>query len=114
MVKKSTEQGDIIKMDFDPQAGHEQKSRRPAIVISNSSFNRLTRTAAIVCPITKTDKDFPFHVRLDERTATTGVVLCDQVKAFDIQARNSEFIEKAPDDLVCEIIGIVSGFIEII
>jgi len=106
-------QGDIIWMNFDPQAGHEQKGRRPAIVISNGSFNRLTRTGAVVCPITNTDRDIPFHIRLDERTQTTGVVLCDQLKSFDIAARDYEFIEPAPHDIICEIIDIINGFIEI-
>jgi len=114
MVIRNVDQGDIIRMDFDPQTGREQKGRRPAIVISNSTFNRLTRTAAIVCPITNTNKDFPFHVKLDGRTSTTGVILCDQVKAFDIHARNFEFIERAPDDILAEVFNIVSGFIEVI
>ena len=106
-------QGDIIWLDFDPQTGHEQKGRRPAIVISNESFNRLTKKAAFVCPITRTDRTLPLHVQLDERTQTTGVIMCDQAKAIDIQARNYEFIEQAPVDIVHEVIDIVSGFVEI-
>ena len=106
-------QGNIIRLDFDPQAGHEQKGRRPAIVISNGSFNRLTRKAAIVCPITMTDRALPFHVRLDGRTQTTGTVLCDQPRAFDLQARNYEFVEEAPCDIIQEVIDIVSGFLEL-
>jgi mRNA interferase MazF len=106
-------QGDIIKLDFDPQAGREQKGRRHALVISNSSFTQFTRTSAMVCPITRTDKNLPFHIKLDDRTQTTGVILCDQAKIFDIRARNSEFVEKAPKDIVFEVVDIVSGFIEI-
>jgi len=105
-------QGDIIWLDFSPQAGHEQKGRRSALVISNSSFTQITKKAAMVCPITGTDKDLPFHVKLDDRTQTTGVVLCDQAKIFDIKARNFEFIETAPEDIVSDIIDIISGFIE--
>jgi mRNA interferase MazF len=106
-------QGDIIMLDFNPQAGHEQKGRRPALVISNNSFTEITRTAAMVCPITKTDKNLPFHVRLDDRTQTSGVILCDQANIFDIEARNFEFIEKAPNDIVFEVVDILTGFIEI-
>jgi mRNA interferase MazF len=73
MVKNK--QGDIIKPDFDTQMGYEQKGRRPAVVLSNNSFNRYFKTV-IVCPITHTDKNHPFHVRLDERTKTSGVILC--------------------------------------
>lgn len=106
-------QGDIIRLDFDPQAGREQSGRRPALVVSNSSFTQTTRTTAMVCPITRTDKSLPFHIRLDDRTQTTGVVLCDQAKIFDIQARNYEFVEEAPKDIVLEVVDIINGFVEI-
>ena len=105
-------QGDIIILNFDPQAGHEQKGRRPAIVISNEQFNRFSRMI-IVCPITHTDKNHPFHVRLDERTKTNGVILCDQSRTLYINARNYEFIEKAPKDIIFEAVDIIRGFIEI-
>ena len=105
-------QGDIIKLDFDPQAGYEQKGRRPAIVVSNGHFNRYSKTI-MVCPITHTDKDHPFHVRLNEDTKTSGVVLCDQLKALDIAARGYELIEKAPKNIVFEVIDILNNFTEI-
>ena len=57
-------QGDIILLHFNPQAGHEQRGQRPALVVSNDVFNRFTKIA-MVCPITNTDKGFPLHVRLD-------------------------------------------------
>ena len=107
------EQGDIIWINFNPQTGHEQSGRRPALVISNNSFTQIMQKAAMVCPITKTNKSFPFHVNLDGRTQTTGVVLCDQAKIIDIQARNFEFIEKAPKEIVLEAVDIIVGFIEI-
>ena len=69
------EQGDIVYLDFDPQSGHEQKGRRPALVISNNLFNRVS-SLTMVCPITHTDRGHPFHLRLDERTKTDGVILC--------------------------------------
>jgi len=104
-------QGDIISLEFDPQAGHEQKGKRPAIVVSNNVYNNFTKIA-IVCPITNTDKGFPLHVVLDNRTKTTGVVMCEQVKALDIKARNAVFKEKIPRDLLNEIIDILIGFVE--
>jgi methylase of polypeptide subunit release factors len=55
----------------------------------------------------------PFHIKLDERTKTTGVVLCDQARTLDIKARNCEFIELIPDDILLEIVDIIIGFIEI-
>ena len=106
-------QGDIIWLNFDPQAGHEQKGRRPAIVASNNRFNNFQKVAAMVCPITSTDKDMPLHIRLDERTQTGGVILCDQAKILDLQKRNAEFIERAPDDIIFEVADIIGGFTDI-
>jgi mRNA interferase MazF len=104
-------QGHIIWLDFDPQIGHEQKGRRPALVVSNETFNNFSNLA-IVCPITNTNKNHPFHVKLDERTKTKGVILSDQARTLDIKARNFEIIEKVHDDILLEVIDIISGFIE--
>jgi mRNA interferase MazF len=104
-------QGHIIWLDFDPQIGHEQKGRRPALVVSNKTFNNFSKLA-IVCPITNTNKDHPFHIKLDEMTKTTGVVLCDQARTLDITARNFEFIEIIPENILSEVLDIISGFFE--
>ncbi|MDL2264565.1 type II toxin-antitoxin system PemK/MazF family toxin [Synergistaceae bacterium OttesenSCG-928-I11] len=109
----SAKQGDIVRISFDPQAGHEQAGRRPAVVVSNDTFNRFAKTAAMVCPITNTDRDVPLHVKLDSRTSTTGVIMCDQAKILDLQKRGAEWIERAPDDIVFEVVDIIAGFIEI-
>lgn len=106
-------QGDIIKLNFDPQAGHEQAGYRPAVVISNNFFNIKTNLA-IVCPITNTDNKFPLHVSLDQRTKTTGVVLCEHIKALDLSQRNHKVIEKIPQDILKNIIDIVFSEVEII
>ena len=105
------EQGDIIWLDFDPQIGHEQRGRRPALVVSNKTFNDFSNLA-IVCPITNTNKKHPFHIKLDKSTKTTGVILSDQARTLDINARNYEFIEKASTDILWEVIDIISSFIE--
>jgi mRNA interferase MazF len=105
-------QGDIIWLDFNPQAGHEQMGRRPALVVSNKTFNNFSNLA-IVCPITNTKKNHPFHVKLDRRTKATGVILADQARILDINARKYEFIEKLPDDILWEVIDIINGFIEL-
>ena len=90
-------QGDLVMMDFNPQAGHEQAGRRPALVVSNQAFHRY-------CPITNQIKDYPMHVKLDERTKTTGEVLCEHVKSLDLAARKAVFIESMPDDLLEEVL----------
>ncbi len=108
---KVFERGDIIYLDFNPQAGHEQMGRRPAIVVSKRAFNAFTRMA-IVCPITNTDRNIPIQVKLDERTKTTGCIMCEQVKSLDIIKRNAEFIEKAPQDIIDEVTDILYSFTE--
>jgi len=82
------------------------------LVVSNKTFSNFSNLA-IVCPITNNDKNYPFHVKLDGRTKTTGVILSDQVRTLDINARNYEFIEKIPDDILLEVIDIINGFIEV-
>lgn len=104
-------QGDIIKLDFNPRSGHEQAGYRPAVVISNNFFNARTNLT-IVCPITSTNRPFPLHIPLDNRTTTTGVVLCEHIKALDINARNYKVIERIPDDLLDEIIAVVFSEID--
>ena len=104
-------QGDILLLDFHPQSGYEIRGRRPALVVSNDVYNRF-HNLLLVCPITNTDRNLPFHIRLDSRTKTRGVILCDQIRSLDISARNGEFLEKAPDDLVSEVIDLIISFIE--
>ena len=103
-------QGDIVWMDFDPQLGHEQKGRRPAIIISNGDFHIATNhRMAMVCPITSAHKPFPFRVPLDDRTETSGHIMCEQVKVFDIRMRNVQYIEKVADDILDEVMDVVAG-----
>jgi len=103
-------QGDIVWLDFDPQLGHEQKGRRPALIISNEDFHFATNhRMAMVCPITSTHKPFPFHVPLDDRNKTKGFIMCDQVKVFDIRMRNPKRIENVADDILDDVIDIVNG-----
>lgn len=105
------EQGDILIMNFSPQTGHEQKGRRPAVVVSNRTFNGFTGLA-MVCPITNRDRNHPLHIKLDERTQTTGFIFCEQVKALDITARQAVFVEKLPADTRAELADILAGFVE--
>jgi mRNA interferase MazF len=102
-------QGDIIIMDFDPQKGHEQSGRRPALVLSNNILNQHS-SVALVCPITNTNKKHPFHIELDKRTDTTGVVLCDQATMLDIKARNAQFKEECPSDIWNEAKDLIISF----
>ena len=105
-------QGDIVYLDFDPQAGHEQKGRRPALVVSNLTYNSLTKMA-LVCPITNTNRNFPLHVPLNSKTSTSGFIMCEQVKALDINFRNATFHEQLPSGLMREVFDIIYGIVEI-
>lgn len=104
-------QGTIIKINFNPQAGHEQAGYRPAVVISNNTFNQKTNLS-IVCPITNTNNQFPLHVSLDVRTKTTGVILCEHIKALDLKSRTFQEVEILPDDILEKVIDIVYAEIE--
>lgn len=106
-------QGDIIKLNFNPQAGHDQAGYRPAVVISNDFFNEKTNLA-IVCPITNTNNRFPLHIPLDDRTETTGVILCEHIKALDLATRQYKVIESLPTDLLQMAVDIIFSEIEII
>ena len=99
-------QGDIIKLNFNPQAGHEQAGYRPAVVVSNNFFNQKT-SMTIVCPITNTNNQFPLHIPLDERVQTTGVILCEHLKALDLKARPYQTIERLPDDLLQKVLDVI-------
>jgi len=84
--------GDLIWLDFDPQAGHEQAGRRPAIVLSEENFNQITGFA-VVCPITNQIKNYPFEVELPVGLRFQGVVLTDQMKSLDIKKRNFSIVD---------------------
>lgn len=106
-------QGDIIKVNFNPQLGHEQAGYSSAIVISNDVFNRKTNLT-IVCPITSTIHPFPLHIPLDHRTETTGVILCEHIKSLDLNARPYFVVEQLPKDLLNQVINTVYSQIEMI
>lgn len=106
-------QGDIIKINLNPQKGHEQSGYRPAVIISNNFFNARTNVV-IACPITNTRNAFPLHVSLDERTLTSGVILCEHIKTLDLKASSYKLIETLPADILEKVIDIVSAEIEIL
>lgn len=84
--------GDLVWLDFDPQTGHEQAGWRPAIILSESDFNKLTGFA-VVCPIMNQVKNYPFEVPLPEGLAFSGVVLTDQFKSLDVKKRKIKIVD---------------------
>lgn len=110
-MQQRFKQGDIILLDFNPTKGHEQAGRRPALVISNDDYSKIMGLY-IVCPITNNTKPFPSHVPLDDRTQTTGCILCEHVRTVDLNARGAVFKEKCPEDIFEEVLDINSSFYE--
>jgi len=100
--------GDFIAVTFDPQSGHEQEDRRPALVVSNTLFNKHTGLA-MVCPLTNTDRRFPFHVAAAGASKVTGFVRVEQVKSIDFRARNAKLIERASPGLLEEVLSILDA-----
>ena len=94
--------GDLVWLTFDPQAGHEQRGRRPALILSPRAYNAKARLA-IACPITSHAKGYPFEVALPSSSALTGVVLADHVKNLDWNARRAVFAAKAPAEVVTDV-----------
>jgi mRNA interferase MazF len=102
--------GEYVALTFDPQSGHEQRGRRPALVVSNDLFNQRTGMC-IVCPITNTARGYPFHVTIPEGDQVTGVVMVDQTKSIDYTARNARPIGSAPDTVLDEALAILDACI---
>jgi mRNA interferase MazF len=94
--------GDLVWLTFDPQAGHEQRGRRPALIVSPRTYNAKARLA-IACPVTSHVKGYPFEVPLPAGGKISGVVLADHVKNLDWHARHVAFEAKAPADILTDV-----------
>jgi mRNA interferase MazF len=101
-------QGDFIAVTFDPQAGHEQRGRRPALVISKDLFNARTGLA-IVCPVTNNPRRHPMHVPVAPESGLTGFVMVEQIRSLDCRAREAQRIATADADLLAEVLAQVDA-----
>jgi mRNA interferase MazF len=104
------EQGHAIWLTFDPQAGHEQAGRRPAVVLSPTAYNRKTGLV-LVCPITSRVKGYPFEVALPAGLPVSGVVLADQAKSADWRARQAVDLCELPSDILPHILAKLSALL---
>jgi mRNA interferase MazF len=95
--------GDIVWITLNPQSGHEQSGRRPALVLSPISYNDKTGLA-ILCPITSIVKGYPFEVPLPEGLPVAGAILSDQVKSLDWRMINAELIRTLPAGIISEVL----------
>jgi mRNA interferase MazF len=106
------DRGDIAWICFDPQVGHEQAGRRPALILSPIDYNHKVGLA-LLCPITSQCKGYPFEVPLPKGLKASGLVLADQLKSMDWRARRAELICSAPDTLLLDVIGKAQSLLDV-
>lgn len=97
------DRGDAVWITLNPQAGHEQAGRRPALILSPAAYNGKVGLA-LLCPITNQIKGYPFEVVVPAGLAVTGAILSDQVKSLDWRARNASFICRLPLATITEVL----------
>jgi len=95
--------GDVVWISLNPQAGHEQSGRRPAVILSPQPYNDKVGLA-LVCPITNQVKGYPFEVLIPSDQSVTGAVLADQVKSLDWRTRKAELICALPPRTIAEVL----------
>jgi mRNA interferase MazF len=103
--------GDLIWLQFNPRAGHEQAGRRPALVISPVRYNRRVGLA-LCCPITSQVKSYPFEVLLPKGLGVEGAILSDQVKNLDWQVRKAKRIGRVPSEVLLETVGKILALVD--
>lgn len=97
------DRGDIVWLEFNPQAGHEQSGHRPALVVSPKAYNQKVGLA-LFCPITSNVKGYPFEVLLPKEYRVSGAILSDQIKSLDWRVRKAERIATAHRDVIEEVL----------
>ena len=105
--------GEIWLVGLDPAQGHEQKGRRPVLIVSPEAFNRVTKVP-VVLPITSGGnfaRTAGFAVSL-AGTKTTGIVRCDQPRALDLAARSGKKLESVPDAIVDDVLAKLTAIFE--
>ena len=104
------DRGDVVWLEFDPQAGHEQAGHRPAVVLSPRAYNQKSGLA-LFFPITSRIKGYPFEVVLPPDLPVQGAVLCDQVKSLDLSARRSRLTVKLPEQILDDVLAKVRALL---
>ena len=110
MAEYVPRKGDLIALTLDPQSGHEQRGRRPALVVSNDLFNKHAGLC-IACPVTNSPRDYPFHVAIPDDCDVTGVVMVEQVKSIDFRARSAKRVGPAPGAVLEEVLSLLDACI---
>ena len=105
------DRGDLVWLEFTPQAGSEQRGRRPALVLSPKSYNGKVGLA-LFCPVASKIKGYPFEVQLPDGSAVSGVVLADQLKSLDWRIRKVKFIERSSSAVIAMVTARVLSLLE--
>lgn len=105
--------GDLVWLEFDPQTGHEQSGRRPALVVSHTAYNKKVGLA-LLCPVTSHVKAYPFEVALPAGLRVAGVVLSDQVKSLDWRARRASRITSIPAPVLEQVIARIVALVAVV
>jgi mRNA interferase MazF len=105
------DRGDLVWIDLDPQAGHEQAGRRPALILSAKLYNAHSRNLAIICPLTSKVKGYSFEVAVPPNSGAAGVIIADQVRSLDWVARKATRIGKVPATTIREVTDLISTLI---
>jgi mRNA interferase MazF len=105
------EQGDLVELNFDPSVGHEPKRKRPALVISSNDYNTET-SMTILCPITTTDNGFFLHEPIPAGHEVQGFVVMEQLRAVDLTARPTEYIDHLSKQEMQPILACVRSFFD--
>ena len=105
------DRGDLVWLQFDPRAGHEQAGHRPAVVISPSSYNRRVGLA-LCCPVTSQVKGYPFEVVLPQGLGVQGAILADQIKSLDWRVRKAKRVGSLPPDVLQETVGKILALVD--
>ena len=106
------ERGDIVWLTLNPQAGHEQSGRRPALVVSPSVYNGRSGLA-LFCPITGQVKGYPFEVLVPDNLPVQGAILSDQLRSLDWRARQAEPICRVPEETTTEVLAKVGTLLSL-
>ena len=105
------DRADVVWIELSPHSGHEQRGRRPALVLSPKAYNAKTGLA-IFCPITSQVKGYPFEVRIPDDFPVEGVILADHVKSLDWRARRAKLLAQLPEPLVREVLAKLGVLLE--
>ncbi len=104
------DRGDVVWLQFDPQAGHEQAGRRPALVISPRVYNARVGLA-LFCPITSLVKGYPFEVELTGGREAEGAILTDQLKSLDWRSRDARKFDQVPQEVLIEVLAKINALV---